>query len=276
LRRSRYTFKSQSFPLQRWLAWAGIAMLIIAALSLTILERLKNPLILQVRPFLSDMLIPIQELAARPSQWFNNATARAHDFMHVIDENDALKAENKRLLGWQQRVHLLETENNHLRTLLTLEPLPHLQYKAARIINNVTSSLSYSLFLRLSPHHAFANNMAVMTERGLVGRLQDVSLMSARVLLVTDPNSRIPVITEKTRLHAMLIGNGTPTPELHYLPDNTQPQKNERVITSSDGGVFPEGIAVGIIESVGTTPKVALYSSPHMLEYVLIAMTKEP
>lgn len=276
MRRTHHTFKSQNFPLQRWLTWVGIAVLVLIALSLTILERLNNPLIAHIRPTIRDHLIPIQELAARPSQWINNATARIHDFMHIMDENDTLKAQNKRLLGWQQRVHLLEAENQRLRELLTLEPLPHLHYQAARIINHAASTLSHSLLIRLTPQHRFTNDMAVMTQQGLVGRLQDVSPRSARVLLVTDPTSRIPVITEKTRLHAMLIGNGSPTPELHYLPDNTQPQKNERVMTSSDGGVFPEGIAIGVVESVGSTPKITLYTSPHMLEYVLIAATKEP
>ena len=242
--------------------------------ALLLLERQQHPLINRARTTLNDAIVPMIDLASTPSRWLDDSTSNVRDWIHAHNENNALKNENNVLRKWQQRALILESENRRLRALLHMEALPLLNYTAARIVGNDAASMEHSLFIRLTPPHNFQNNMAVMTHQGLVGRLQDVGTSSARVLLSTDANSRIPVMTEGSRIKAILVGNNSDHPELQYLPDDVKITKGERIISSGDGGVFPAGIPIGIVVATGSTPKINLYIDRHSLEHVLIATEK--
>jgi rod shape-determining protein MreC len=90
-----------------------------------------------------------------------------------------------------------------------------------------------------------------MTGEGLVGRVTEVGERSARVLLITDINSYVPVVLESSRDRAALAGDNSERPRLLFLPNNAKPQVGERVTTSGHGGVFPAGLPVGVIVSTG-------------------------
>ena len=75
--------------------------------------------------------------------------------------------------------------------------------------------------------------MAVLDGNNFIGRIVDVNFFSSRVLLVSDLNSKIPIITEPSALHAILSGHGTEDPTLEYLPENHQIQHGDKIYTLS-------------------------------------------
>ncbi len=85
---------------------------------------------------------------------------------------------------------------------------------------------------------------------GIVGRVMQAGLYSSRVLLITDLNSRIPVILEGTRTHAILAGDNSRTPYLMYLPKTAAISTGDRLVTAGHDGVFPTGLPVGRVSSV--------------------------
>ena len=109
-----------------------------------------------------------------------------------------------------------------------------------------------------------------------MGRTIESSTNLTRGLLITDLNSRIPVIIKPSNQHAILIGDNTDKPLLKYLPYSAELKKGDTVETSGRGGVFPAGIPVGVIESASqgeatVRPYVDLdsLSFVHVLSYEL-------
>jgi rod shape-determining protein MreC len=105
--------------------------------------------------------------------------------------------------------------------------------------------------------HGVHVGFIAVNENGLIGRVVSVGRRSARVLMLDDYNSRIPVMGEASRVRAVLAGQATRPPELVLHPYQLQSprldhivgaqnlREGERVITSGDGGLFPRGIPVG-------------------------------
>jgi rod shape-determining protein MreC len=113
--------------------------------------------------------------------------------------------------------------------------------------------------------------MAAVDERGLIGRVIQAGTRSARVLLLTDFNSRIPVIVESSRDHAILEGDNSPRPVLRFLPLNPQLKLGDRVLTSGDGGLLPPGLVVGEISSVTDSKvRVSPYVDWARLDYLSV------
>jgi len=92
--------------------------------------------------------------------------------------------------------------------------------------------------------------MAVVDAYGMVGRIVEVGERSARVLLITDFNSRIPVLVERSRDQAILEGRNGPLAELRFLPMSPSFAVGDRVLTSGRGGLLPPGLPVGEIVHV--------------------------
>ena len=70
---------------------------------------------------------------------------------------------------------------------------------------------------------------------------------TARILLITDMNSRIPVMLETSRAHAILAGTNGPWPRLLYWSEGTVPKDGERVVTSAEASAFPANLPVGTV-----------------------------
>jgi rod shape-determining protein MreC len=91
---------------------------------------------------------------------------------------------------------------------------------------------------------------AAMAGNGLVGRVQDVGDRVSRVMLLTDINSRLPILIERTRDQAVLAGNNSDLPDINYLPRDADIKIGDHVVTSGVGGAFPPGLPVGEVAEV--------------------------
>ena len=80
----------------------------------------------------------------------------------------------------------------------------------------------------------------------MIGRVIEVGKKSARVLLITDINSQIPVYFEKSKHKAIVIGNNSDLLEVKYLKSRVKLFDSERIITSGEGGLLPRGLPVGL------------------------------
>jgi len=90
------------------------------------------------------------------------------------------------------------------------------------------------------------------------------------VLLITDMNSRIPVLLEKSRARAILAGANAPYPRLDYLQDGLKPEEGERVVTSADAQAFPAGLLVGTVHYTSGRTEIVPASDLSRLELVRI------
>ena len=113
--------------------------------------------------------------------------------------------------------------------------------------------------------------MAVLDGKNFVGRIVDVNFFSSRVLLVSDLNSKIPVIIEPSGHHAILSGRGTNEPTLEYLPENHTFQDGDKVYTSGKEGIFSPGIPIGEIK-IEKMIKVSLFSDLSQITFINITL----
>ncbi|MEM7071861.1 MAG: rod shape-determining protein MreC, partial [Pseudomonadota bacterium] len=118
--------------------------------------------------------------------------------------------------------------------------------RIARSIADIGGGFTKSLLLDKGYKAGISLNDIALIDGGLSGRIVAVNRDSARLLLISDVESRIPVIIEPEKIQAILIGDGTDRPQLRYIEKRFSMSKDARIITTGNGGVFPPGVPVGV------------------------------
>ena len=113
----------------------------------------------------------------------------------------------------------------------------------------------------------------VLGEHGLIGRVTGVARDVSRILLLTDVESRTPVLIAGSNGRAILTGDGGPNPKLNYLRTHNALKEGDRILTSGDGGVLPRGLPVGVVvKGFDGGWRVALDSDASPVDYVQILL----
>src|SRR5438874_5869787 len=197
-----------------------------------------------LRTGLSDVAAPALDVASRPLGAAEAAIDRVRGFIGVYQVNRRLEEENQRLLQWQQVALKLTTENRQLQGLLKVVPDRAVSYVTARVIANSGGAYVRTVMINAGSDGGLARGQAVIAGEGLVGRLTEVGGRAARVLLITDLNSRIPVMLENSHASAVLAGDNSERPRLIYLSEPGSVKIGDRLVSSGEGGVFPPGLPV--------------------------------
>ena len=222
-----------------------------------------------VRNFVTDAAAPALEILARPVAVLDVAVGHVQDILAVYQENARLAEANERLLAWQQVALRLSSENAQLRDLLKLVPEPPISYVTARVIADSGDAYARSLIVNAGRENGVARGQAAVSGEGLVGRVSEVGSRTARILLITDLNSRVPVVVEGSRQRAILVGDNSERPGLRYLDSGSAVSLGDRIVTSGQGGVFPPGLPVGVVATVdGELPRVEPYAALSRSDYL--------
>jgi rod shape-determining protein MreC len=237
-------------PIKIWLQRFAFVLLLTIAFMTLLVGKADTVAVSRARMALIDGLAPLLDAVATPIQTVRRTVTDISDYMHLADENRALKAQNDTLMEWQRVARELQAQNNSLRNLLKFTPDPSASFVTAPIIADTSSGFIRSVVILAGAREGVTKGQAAMTGAGLVGRVLEVGNRASRVLLLTDINARIPVLIERTRDQAVLSGDNSPTPELRYLPRDVDIKVGDRVVTSGAGGAFPPGLPVGEVSEV--------------------------
>jgi rod shape-determining protein MreC len=260
-----------SIQARQALAKLTLPVLIAAAFGLMLLGKADTILAERARMALADTLAPIYATLAKPLGDVREAVTSTTDLFDIRAENDRLRDENEQLRRWQSIALALDAENQRLKANLHWIPDPAPSYVTARVVADAGGVYAKAVLLSVGPNHGIRKGEIALDERGLVGRVTEVGARTARVLLITDLNSRIPVILETSRAHAILIGTNGPRPRLLYWPEGMMPQEGERVVTSAEANSFPANLPVGTVHfSSSNIPEVAPSAALDRLEVVRI------
>lgn len=248
--------------------FAFLALLFLSA-GMIILGRADAQFAERIRATITDGFAPVLDALSRPAATVRDMVEYVHEVAALRAENDRLKEENERLRGWQQIARDLEAETKSLRDMLNYVPPSSRQFVSARVISDSSTAYVRSVIVNVGDDQGVRKGQAAVDGNGLVGRVTEVGHRSARVLLLTDINSRIPIIIESTRYPAILMGDNSERPKLRFLPVEASPQPGERIVTSGHGGIFPPGLPVGVIATVATGEvRVLPYVNFDRLEYL--------
>ena len=245
--RSPSTVLKLAAPVKAWIQRSALLLLITAAVALMLLGRTQSGVVQAARSAVADAVAPILDFASRPISGTVDVLESAQNLMALAKENTGLREDNRRLRSWQAVAYRLEAENGALRDLLRMAPDPHSRYVTARVVADNGGTFVRSVLVNAGIRHGVVQGQAAVTGEGLAGRVSQIGGRSAQVLLITDMNSRIPVMLAHSRERAVLAGNNTSRPALLYLGPRSRVEPGDRVLTSGDGGVFPAGLPVGVV-----------------------------
>ena len=260
-----------SIQARQALARLTLPVLIIASFGLMLLGKADALLAERMRTALADTLAPIYAVLATPLSDIRDGVTEATGLWEMRAENARLRDENEQLRRWQSIALALDAENRRLKASLGWIPDPPASFVTARVVADAGGVYAKAVLLAVGPNHGIRKGEIALDERGLVGRVTEVGARTARVLLITDMNSRIPVILENSRAHAILVGTNGPRPRLLYWPEGITPQENERIVTSAEANVFPANLPVGTVRySASGSPEVEPSALLQKLELVRI------
>jgi len=236
-----------SIPLRQALSKLTLPVLIAVAFGLMLLGKADNMIATRMRMALADSLAPIWGLVAEPLAGVHRAIDGIQNLATIYQDNARLRAENDVLRRWQAVGLALDAENATLKANLRWVPEPTPSFVTARVVADAGGVYARAVLLSLGPKHHATKGQIALDERGLVGRVTEIGSRSARVLLITDLNSRVPVTLETSRGRAILAGTNGLRPRLTYWPEGVVPVEGERVVTSAEANAFPAGLPIGVV-----------------------------
>jgi len=260
-----------SIQARQALARLTLPVLIVVSFGLMLLGKADTMLADRARIAFADSLAPIYTVLATPLERTRAAIAEIVTLWDMREENDRLRTENDQLRRWQSIALALDAENQRLKASLRWIPDPDASFVTARVVADAGGVYAKAVLLSVGPNHGIRKGEIAVDERGLIGRITEVGARTARVLLVTDLNSRIPVILETSRAHAILVGTNGVRPRLQYWPEGVVPQEGERIVTSAEANAFPANLPVGTVHYTSNgAPEVEPSAMLQKLEVVRI------
>jgi rod shape-determining protein MreC len=246
-------------------------LLIVLSVAVILLGKADQTMFDSLRTTLTDDAAPVLNILSRPLGVAEAVVDRIGGVVTMYRDNLRLEQENRRLLQWQQVALRLSADNRELRGLLKVVPHHAVSYVTARVIADSGGGYVRTVMLNAGADQGLARGQPAVTGDGLVGRLTEVGRRAARVLLITDLNSRIPVIVERSHVKAVLAGDNSERPRLLYANEQDGIKIGDRVVTSGEGGVFPPDLPVGVVAALDPGgPRVEPDVELSQLGYVMV------
>jgi len=212
------------------------------------LDKLSTPFILSTRAVLNDVVYKVSVFSSMPGKFITYLSQVKNKHFYIVNKNKILEKEIDILKSDRYDILFLRTDNKNLKQALNLGDITHDVGDiavAARVIIDQESPYLRSLLINKGKKHAIVKGMTVFSKSYLIGTIVESNYLSARVLLITDLNSKIPVIIQDTDVNAILVGKGkTIELTLEYLPDEFVPEPNKVIFTSGRDGFLAPGMPV--------------------------------
>ena len=172
------------------------------------------------------------------------------DLRQTRQENRRLMEEIGRLKLSHHHLQEEAREARRLKEVLQLGSQIPFSSIACRVIGSSASETSRVLFLDKGSEVGIRPNMPVITPNGIVGKVYRVFWGSAQVLVITDPDSGVGALLEKSRVHGAVLGSGGFFCKLTYVVNGQSVEVGERVLTSGEDLIYPKGLPIGAVTSV--------------------------
>jgi rod shape-determining protein MreC len=172
-------------------------------------------------------------------------------FAAILEENKILHDRVDLLTRMQEETLAINDDNARLRNLLDFRKMIPYTSIPAQVIGRDPSNWSNSLIIDKGSSSGIKADMAVMSTRGLVGRIVEAGKLSSKALLITDPNLKVGVLIRRNRQGGILTGRPGGRCKIIYISLDSDVKAGDKVMTAGFGSVFPKGILIGEIEKVG-------------------------
>lgn len=247
---------------------------------LLVLSRIGHTALEDARDGIVDLSEPLLELASVPAvearRFVDRVALNVRVHQNAVGEIDRLTKENEELKQWQWRTQLLERKVAHLRKLLHAAEEPALVYASGRIIADARGPFVRSALVNLGRKDGVRIGYAVINGDGLVGRTVEAGDSVARVLLLNDLNSRIPVIVGPNGARGLALGDNSAELQLDFVEEGAAIYAGDEVYTSGSDGVLPRGLRVGMVVGEPGAYKVHPFAELDSLDSVSVLFFDAP
>ena len=265
--RNRTSPEDYSRPVRRIL----VGGLVVLLLALFLLWRIDSPRVERFRTALVDKVVPNFDWIILPVTKASGMVDSFQSYSSLYGQNQELRRELQQMTVWKEAALRLEQQNARLLDLNHVRLDPKLTHITGVVLADSGSPFRQSVLLNVGARDGIQDGWAAMDGLGLVGRISGVGNRSARVILLTDSNSRIPVVIQPSGQKALASGDNSPAPPLEFIekPDEVRP--GDQVVTSGDGGVFPAGLLVGqVAQGKDKRLRVRLSADYERLEFLRV------
>lgn len=246
----------------------SLFVLIILSITLIFLETFKTKPLNYFRALIKDTIYRGALIVSAPSRSISSLNKYINEHTNLYRSYKELKNENSKLKNDISKSDFLELENSQLRKLIEEQVASSKNLISARVMLDKQSPYMKSFIINIGNNKKIKNSMEVLHGKNFIGRTVDVNFFSSRVLLISDLNSKIPVIIEPSGHHSILSGRGNNTPTLEYLPENHNIQNGDKIYTSGKEGIFSPGIPIGEAKVENNVIKVLLFSDLDQITFV--------
>jgi len=224
-----------------------IILKILAALFAVILIALISSAARLARINITDTSTPI----LKNLHSFFGLLERITPFAALEEENKILHERVDLLTRMAEETKAINDDNARLRSLLDFRKMIPYTSIPAQVIGRDPSNWSNSLIIDKGSSAGIKTNMAVISTRGLVGRIVEAGRLSSKTLLITDPNLKVGVLIRRNRQGGILTGWPGGRCKIIYISLDSDVRPGDKVMTAGFGSVFPKGILIGEVEKVG-------------------------
>lgn len=203
--------------------------------------------------FSSDSQIHILDIFRGPLKLISGSYYVLRDvsgFRELRNENKVLRENISSLQRKLLELREANLENQRLRKLLGFREAQQFKFVPAMIIAKDPSGVREAIIIDKGKKDNVRKDMSVISGRGLAGRVRESGLSISRVLLITDTDSVVSAISDRSRDEGLVVGNGRSGLIMKYLELDSDVKEGDEIISSGFGGVVEKGILIGKVVSV--------------------------
>ncbi len=210
-----------------------------------VLWRIDNPRAEYLRARAFDVLIAPLEGGLVPIHNVVEMAKGFKSYQQLYEQNQQLKRDLKEQQIWSEAASQLAQQNAKLIVLNNVQVDPKLSHITGVVLVDSGSPFRKSVRVNVGRQDGIKDGWAAMDGLGLVGRISGVGKRTARILLLTDTASNVPILLQETGQRGFLSGDNSSRPTLEFLENPEQVRPGDKVVSSGDGGVFPAGLPIG-------------------------------
>ncbi len=215
-----------------------------------------------------EALSPVYSIVSIPNNYLNLFFDSLNNYTNLRSTNEILM---EKLIASQEdlnELHHYRVENQQLKNLLNVQAPPPSKKLVSRIILDPSDIYSSNVYIDSGLKHGISYNAPVFNENGFLGRVIDVAESISEVLLISDPRSSLPVISEISKIKFFVEGNFENLKIKHKSSD-ADFIDGESVISTGASGYFKSGIIVGRIKMINQKIRVIPNAKKNDSVYVM-------
>jgi len=243
--------------------------LIFFSIFLIVLEKFNFTSISYLQKGINEVVYRSSFIVSVPEKYFTYSLKEIKNHINVYKNYKLIKKKLDNQESEKYNIDFIISENQRLKK--TLEDINYSSEEIfAKVLIDKKSPFLRSIIVNKGTNNEIKKGMAVLNNNYLVGKVIEVNFGTSRVLLLSDLNSKIPVVVEPGSILSILSGTGTTSGEIQYSKTDLSFEENNIVYTSGTGGLFNAGIPIGKIVILDDKTTVKFFSDFSQLRYVTI------